>query len=96
MRYPTGAKSPLELLEEFGVLVPTDERLASLPMIGDVNIFLYGSPPSTETSSNMSTVDRGEEDFYAEVEIMIAGSSTPSMKEHKLIVIQSLLFNAKD
>lgn len=38
----------------------TPELLAGQPMIGDVNLFLKGSP--------------GDEDFEAEVEIMIAGA----------------------
>lgn len=37
-------------------------------MIGDVNIFLHGSPPHLHTDNPDE-----EDDFYAEVEIMIAG-----------------------
>ncbi|KAJ7073871.1 GNAT domain-containing protein [Mycena amicta] len=44
-----------------GVLDPQDARVKALRMIGDVNIFLHGSPAAEE-----------EEDFHAEAEVMIA------------------------
>ncbi len=51
--------------------MPDDDRLGNLPMVGDVNIFLYGgntgdSPPLAQTESE-------ENENYAEVEVMIAG-----------------------
>ncbi|KAJ7137916.1 GNAT domain-containing protein [Mycena epipterygia] len=42
---------------ESGPLTPQDPRVSTLPMIGDVNIFLHNA---------------GEDEFYAEAEIMIA------------------------
>ena len=59
---PTGA----------GQLTPEDGKLGNLPMVGDVNIFLYGnhqgnSPPLAQSESSE------EDETYAEVEIMIAG-----------------------
>ncbi len=48
-------------------LGPSDPRLESMPMIGDVNLFLKGS-----RRDNRQDVDV-EDDFEAEVEIMIAG-----------------------
>jgi len=59
---PTGA----------GQLTPEDDKLGNLPMVGDVNIFLYGnhqgnSPPLAQSESSE------EDETYAEVEIMIAG-----------------------
>ena len=70
----------------FMSISPVDERLAALPMIGDVNIFLKGTtiPPSVEDSQSdvdqrwSSEAFHGDEDheddeFEAEVEIMIAG-----------------------
>ncbi|KAF9479213.1 hypothetical protein BDN70DRAFT_807392 [Pholiota conissans] len=80
-RYPVDANSPLELPEDFGQLPPTDERLASLPMVGDVNVFLYGTPPHLRTDSidssraTISDGDQVEDEFYAEVEIMVAEPS---------------------
>jgi hypothetical protein len=75
-RYPIGMDSPLELPEDLGKLAPTDERLAHLPMVGDINIFLYGVPPHRRSVSPSTTTSKDDEDdFYAEVEIMIAGSS---------------------
>ncbi|KAF8174400.1 N-acetyltransferase 9-like protein [Pholiota molesta] len=75
-RYPIGVDSPLELPEDLGKLAPTDERLAHLPMVGDVNIFLYGVPPHRRSVSPSTTTPKDDEDdFYAEVEIMIAEPS---------------------
>ncbi|KAJ7685734.1 GNAT domain-containing protein [Mycena polygramma] len=52
---------------ESGTLSPGDPRVSALPMIGDVNIFLHGSPSHLRTD----TTDE-EDEFHAEVEIMIA------------------------
>jgi len=56
---------------------PDDERLKLLPMIGDVNIFLKGTAPSARTENLIEgDLDREDEDeFHAEVEIMIAEPS---------------------
>jgi len=58
-------------------LVPTDARVSSLPMIGDVNIFLKGSVPHLSDHLDFHRPqDEDDEDhdaFEAEVEIMIAG-----------------------
>lgn len=81
-RYPIDADSLLELPEDLGKLAPMDERLANLPMVGDVNIFLYGVPPHLRSiSPNTTALEDDEDDFYAEVEIMIAGSCVQCMLE---------------
>ncbi|KAJ7143127.1 GNAT domain-containing protein [Mycena crocata] len=49
---------------ELGPFAPNDPRISSLAMIGDVNIFLHDSPSN-------GNPDDGD-DFYAEVEVMIA------------------------
>jgi hypothetical protein len=55
-------------------LSPADARVSSLPMIGDVNIFLKGSVPHLSSHLDMRTGDSEDRDaFEAEVEIMIAG-----------------------
>ncbi|KAH9475804.1 N-acetyltransferase 9 [Psilocybe cubensis] len=59
----------IELPETPGTVSPEDERLSALPMVGDVNIFLHGTIPTTEES----VID--EDEFHAEVEIMIAEPS---------------------
>ncbi|KAJ6526264.1 GNAT domain-containing protein [Mycena vulgaris] len=46
---------------ESGPVSPKDPRVSSLQMIGDVNIFLHGARTGDD-----------EDEFYAEVEIMIA------------------------
>ncbi len=71
--------APVSLPESLGELLPTDERLASLPMIGDVNIFLYGTPPSHAKNESQDAKENTEleDEFYAEVEIMIAGVCRP-------------------
>ncbi|PFH48042.1 hypothetical protein AMATHDRAFT_76923 [Amanita thiersii Skay4041] len=52
------------------MVMPSDPRLAALPMVGDVNMFLSGTrPPPPQIQE---AVDGDEEDFSAEVEIMIA------------------------
>ncbi|KAJ3769274.1 GNAT domain-containing protein [Lentinula raphanica] len=52
---------------------PTDPRVTSLPMIGDVNLFLSGTPLSVSesTTNSPASLDDGQE-FTAEAEIMIA------------------------
>lgn len=45
--------------------------LGTLPMIGDVNLFLKGIPPHLRPPGSISE----NEDFEAELEIMIAGLS---------------------
>lgn len=74
-----GENLPLSLPEALGELLPTDERLACLPMIGDVNIFLYGAPPSHPENKTPEIQEDAEpeDEFYAEVEIMIAGAFRP-------------------
>ncbi|KAJ7772934.1 GNAT domain-containing protein [Mycena maculata] len=57
-----------DLLEP-GSSTPGDSRISALPMIGDVNIFLHGPPPHLRPEKP-GVVD--EDEFYAEVEIMIA------------------------
>ncbi|KAJ3505232.1 hypothetical protein NLJ89_g7525 [Agrocybe chaxingu] len=69
------SREPGVLADDAGKVLPTDERLAKLPMVGDVNIFLYGTIPSQEQSSSVALTDEEEEGFYAEVEIMIAEPS---------------------
>jgi len=74
-------------LEDFspGIeIFPRDERLKRLPMIGDVNIFLNGTLPSLGLSQNRAgTLTKGdaeqdgEDEFQAEVDIMIAGKYIP-------------------
>ncbi|KAG6809934.1 hypothetical protein H0H92_014016 [Tricholoma furcatifolium] len=60
-------------------LSPTDETIRSLPMVGDVNMFLKGEIPTSETAaaskSNAGVSGEDDEDaeeFEAEMEIMIA------------------------
>ncbi|KAF8633165.1 hypothetical protein AX17_004666 [Amanita inopinata Kibby_2008] len=50
-------------------VLPSDPRIASLPMVGDVNIFLNGKLPVEQRDE---ADVQGEDDFEAEVEIMIA------------------------
>ena len=67
---------PIEFLP-YEELSPTDTRVSSLPMIGDVNIFLKGSAPQSSNHLELERpLDGDDEDhniFEAEVEIMIAG-----------------------
>jgi len=62
---------------------PGDERLKRLPMIGDVNIFLNGTPPSLRPPQDSAgtlaegDADQEEVEFQAEVDIMIAGKYIP-------------------
>lgn len=58
-------------------LSPTDTRVSSLPMVGDVNLFLKGSVPSSSNHLDFQRPRGGDDEnrdtFEAEVEIMIAG-----------------------
>ena len=67
----------MPLPESLGELLPTDERLASLPIIGDVNIFRYGTPTSLAKDESQDASENTilEDEFYAEVEIVIANVS---------------------
>lgn len=59
---------------------PNNEDIDQLTMIGDVNLFLKGTPPHLrQPGSRMAHLnkDEEEEDFEAELEIMIAGSWDP-------------------
>ncbi|KAJ6531100.1 GNAT domain-containing protein [Mycena capillaripes] len=60
------ARTDSDALEP-GALKPQDPRVSALPMIGDVNIFLHGSPPHLRTDNTDE-----EDEFHAEAEIMIA------------------------
>lgn len=51
---------------------PTDPRISSLSMVGDVNIFFSGSPMSVLDSRTKPASDDDQE-FTAEAEVMIAG-----------------------
>ena len=59
------------------LLVPSDPRITSLPMIGDVNLFFNGTHPKLRPEKlldpGVEYEDDGEDFFEAEVEIMIAG-----------------------
>ncbi|KAF7337859.1 N-acetyltransferase 9 [Mycena venus] len=55
-----------------GLLNSRDSRLAALPAIGDVNIFLHGSPPHMRADDDPDLDPDEDDDFYAEAEIMIA------------------------
>lgn len=46
-------------------------------MIGDVNIFLYGVPPTYSSKVSEAKGDEVDSDCYAEVEIMVAGPFSP-------------------
>lgn len=54
------------------IIAPSDSRLASLSMIGDVNIFFKGSIPETQSQMNDEDLE-----FESELEIMIAGMHEP-------------------
>lgn len=72
-----------------GTMAPSDPRIGLLPMVGDVNIFLHGSPMSHRPGDSPEEShgnDHEGHDFEAEVEIMIAG------KEH--IHVQTRLFKS--
>lgn len=56
------------------VLSSTDTHVVSLPMIGDVNIFLKGAIPHLSNHLDFQRPKDPDEDvFEAEVEIMVAG-----------------------
>ncbi|KAF9069982.1 GNAT domain-containing protein [Rhodocollybia butyracea] len=50
-------------------VAPTDPRVSSLPMVGDVNIFFSGNVGTSDVTIS------GDQEFSAEAEIMIAESS---------------------
>jgi len=58
---------------------PTDKLLADLQMVGDVNIFLNGAIPTRSSlqggQNKSSSEENMDDDFQAEVEIMIAEAS---------------------
>jgi hypothetical protein len=57
-------------------IFPSDPRIRLLPMVGDVNIFLHGSLASRiagDSTEKSEGNDIGDDEFEAEVEIMIAG-----------------------
>ena len=59
-------------------ILPSDPLLKTCPMVGDVNIFLYGSLQSLQKSLSKTESSEDDEDSgHAEVEIMIAGELTP-------------------
>src|SRR6266550_6977249 len=63
-------------------IVPSDPRIRLLPMVGDVNFFLHGSLASRRTgdpTEKSEGNDIEDDDFEAEVEIMIAGEGAYSM-----------------
>jgi hypothetical protein len=53
-------------------ILPSDPLLKQCPMVGDVNIFLYGSLQSLQSSLKTESSE-DEDSGHAEVEIMIAG-----------------------
>lgn len=59
-------------------------------MIGDVNIFLHGSPPHLHSTD--------EDEFHAEAEIMIAGMFAGGQLLYRILsgMIQSVNIGAKD
>ncbi|KAM6503240.1 GNAT domain containing protein [Amanita muscaria] len=69
-----------------GELVPpSDSRIALLPMVGDVNIFLHGTrqflKEGHQVKEDHDMVNDEQDDFEAEVEIMIA---EPAHRRHGL------------
>jgi hypothetical protein len=54
-----------------------EEDIAKLPMVGDVNLFLKGTPPHLRESLaiTLNATREEPEEFEAELEIMIAGQS---------------------
>lgn len=53
-------------------VLPEDSKLKSLPMVGDVNLFLKGTRPGSAHSVQETGDD--DDDFEVEIEIMIAGN----------------------
>ena len=72
-----GSTTSLAKISPHEELSPTDARVASLSMIGDVNIFLKGSIPRLSNHLDFQRPQDGDSEdrdaFEAEVEIMIAG-----------------------
>ncbi|KAF8996135.1 GNAT domain-containing protein [Cyathus striatus] len=62
-------------------ILPTDSRLSKMSMVGDVNLFLKGTPPYAQghdvkpSPNGHNSDEEEEEEFEAEVEIMIAEPS---------------------
>lgn len=75
--------SSLSLALNAETVSPSDPRVASLPMIGDVNIFFRGTVPDVKDHLAWTIPkNSGEDDedvFEAEVEIMIAGTFQRSL-----------------
>jgi hypothetical protein len=73
-----------------GTMAPSDPRIELLPMVGDVNIFLHGSPVSRRAgdSPEESQGNDDEDAFEAEVEIMIAGKER--IKDVQIRIFNSL------
>ncbi|XP_006457332.1 hypothetical protein AGABI2DRAFT_123203 [Agaricus bisporus var. bisporus H97] len=53
-------------------VLPEDSKLKSLPMVGDVNLFLKGTRPGSAHSVQETGDDDDDDDFEVEIEIMIA------------------------
>ncbi|RXW11319.1 hypothetical protein EST38_g14537 [Candolleomyces aberdarensis] len=68
------SREGVEFPEDQAIL-PSDPLLKKCPMVGDVNIFLYGSLKSLQSPLKAHSSEDGEEEDagHAEVEIMIAG-----------------------
>ena len=65
----------------------TDEHITKLPMVGDVNLFLKGTPPhlrATHAHVIPRNADEDDDEFEAELEIMIAGQSHNNFTSHAL------------
>lgn len=62
-------------------VAPTDPRVSSLSMVGDVNIFFS----ENVATANISTASADDQEFSAEAEIMIAGKCTLVFKCAKTI-----------
>jgi hypothetical protein len=77
---------------ESGPVKPQDPRVSALPMIGDVNI-LHGSPPHLRANNI-----EDEDEFYAEAEIMIAGTRQQKQLFNQIpnAIFQSMNIVAKD
>ncbi|EFI27016.1 N-acetyltransferase 9-like protein [Coprinopsis cinerea okayama7 len=69
------------LFDEDEIVKPTDPRLTVCPMVGDVNLFLYGSleslrrPLASKDEGDTEEEQSEDDDGHAEVEIMIAEPS---------------------
>jgi hypothetical protein len=71
------ARSPSADAESCAKPHVSDEvDISTLPMVGDVNLFLKGTPPHLRTGIiPRNPAEEEEEEFEAELEIMIAGTS---------------------